>query len=63
MSARFLMGPDCAFITGSDFLMDDGVTGAILVWRTGVSSIDGVFQGLWTEAKRRRKAKVTYADF
>jgi NAD(P)-dependent dehydrogenase (short-subunit alcohol dehydrogenase family) len=24
----FLMGPDAAFITGSDFLMDGGVTAA-----------------------------------
>ena len=29
-----LMGPDGAFITGSDFLMDGGVTAALLVWRS-----------------------------
>jgi hypothetical protein len=31
--AGLLMGSDGAFITGSDFLMDGGVTG-LLVWRT-----------------------------
>jgi len=30
-----LMGPDGGFITGSDFLMDGGVTAALLVRRTG----------------------------
>lgn len=28
-----LMGPEGAFITGSDFLMDGGVTAGLLVWR------------------------------
>ena len=35
-----LIGPDGAFITGSDFLMDGGVTAAYWVRRTGTEIVD-----------------------
>jgi hypothetical protein len=49
-----LMGPDGGFITGSDFLMDGGVTAAY--WYGDVAEVRAVDKGLERQAWRRQSS-------